>query len=85
MITLNMTLLPGGSGIGRSSVLTGSIWTTDDLKHHAYSIQEGDGEDVKIHTGMIPKERSGHRNPFHLLLGIASDILDKRQPKSVDS
>lgn len=68
-----MTLLPGGSGIGRSSILTGSIWTTDDLKYHAYSIDH----DGTIHSGYILKERSGHRNPFHLLHGIAADILAK--------
>lgn len=71
-----MTLLPGGSGIGRSSILTGSIWTTDDLKYHAYSIQIGDDEDAKVYTGKIEKKKSGHRNPVHLLYNIAADILE---------
>lgn len=71
MITLSMMLLPGGSGIGRQEVVSGTIWTTDCGKFHAYSLVQ----DNKLHTGRIAKEQSGHRNPFHLLQGIAADIL----------
>lgn len=76
MITINMQLLPCGQGIGRSDVLTGSIWTTDCGRFHAYHIQVGDGDDARLVMGSIPKTQSGHRNPFHLLSNIAQDIID---------
>lgn len=71
MITITMTLFPQGVGLVRQEIITGTIWTTDDGKHHAYRIDHND----TIHTGKLPKTRSGHRNPFHLLHSIASDIL----------
>lgn len=75
MLTLNLALYPQGSGIGRRAILTGSIWTTEDGKTHAYSILNEDKG--TIHEGSIPKTQSGHRNPETLLLNIMKDIQSK--------
>lgn len=72
MITINMTLFPQGCGLMRQEIITGSIWTTDDLRHHAYHIVHGD----EVYSGKLPKKRSGHRNPFHLLQGIMNAIVE---------
>lgn len=70
MITLNMTLFPQGIGLLRQGILEGTIWTTDDGKHHAYHI-ENDG---RVFEGKFLKRFSGHKNPFRLLTSVIKDI-----------
>lgn len=73
MITLNMMLLPGGSGIGRSEILSGTIWTTTDGKYHAYDLTVNDHNRI---AGKVEKTQSGHKNPWHLLRAIADQVLE---------
>lgn len=76
VITINLTLFPGGSGIGRRGILSGSIWTTDCGRYHAYSF--GLDDDGSIISGRIPKTQSGHRNPINLLNNITNHIISTR-------
>lgn len=71
MITINMMCIPQGIGMLRFDILTGSIWTTDCGKFHAYHLEMEDGT---IHSGRFEKTFSGHSNPFQLLAAIYEDI-----------
>lgn len=75
MILLNLTLLPQGMPLIRQGILSGSVWTTDDGKFHAYHLL--DENTGIVHQGQIPKTQSGHRNPFHLLGNISEDVKKK--------
>jgi hypothetical protein len=72
VITLNMQLLPGGQGIGRSEILTGRIWSSHDNTEHLYEFMDGDGV---LYKGSVEKKISGHKNPFQLLQNVSTDIL----------
>lgn len=72
MITINGMVIPGGIGMLRSDLFSGSINTSDCGNYHDYNILV---DDVDRYRGRIPKLRSGHRNIIRLLNDVTGDIL----------
>ena len=69
MITLSMSLVPYGY-YAPCTLITGQIWSSH--KGHSYDIKDANGNTLA--SGDVPKTKSGHRNPFHLLANIMNDI-----------
>lgn len=70
MIRFEMELVPMGTQLyGTDSLVYCGIVSSDDNSVHHYRLTVGD----HVITGEVPKDKSGHRNPLHLLLNIMKD------------
>lgn len=71
MITFGFTLVPGGIGLLRDDLASGTLFTTDDGKHHHLVVRDKNYRVVLDH--FIPKTQSGHKNLLHVLRDILND------------
>lgn len=69
-ITVSIDLHPYGYGSPPQSVATMRIHTSECGTKHEYSISMHE----RFLVGAVPKLRSGHRNPLHLLAQILETI-----------
>ncbi|UTC29846.1 hypothetical protein BAJUN_02160 [Bajunvirus bajun] len=68
-----MNLVPYGRRMfGEQLVMTGTIWTDERRPVHHYTLRANDGR--VLMEGEVPKTKSGHRNPLHLLSAIMADF-----------
>lgn len=80
MIRFEMALVPFGRRIyGEHTVLFGQFVSCGQeagKPAHAYSFFgcQADGGSTELARGLLPKTRSGHRNPLHLLAAALADI-----------
>ncbi|MBP2315502.1 hypothetical protein [Azospirillum soli] len=79
MIRLTMTLVPYGEPVaGEHPLLTGSICSTvgaEGQPAHGYRLAVANCAGVgSVVKGEVSKDRSGHRNPLHLLAAVAADL-----------
>lgn len=74
MITLQMTLVPYGSRLHQEApLITATLYTIPGKgARHGYRILDNQGQTLA--EGDVPKTRSGHQNPLHLLRDVLATI-----------
>lgn len=73
MIRLEMVLIPYGQPLlGAADRITAQFFTLPRNTVHGFRILRNDG--TMLAEGEVPKTRSGHRNPLHLLRDVLAMI-----------
>lgn len=75
MISLKMALVPYASRLmAEADLLTIELYTVPFGKEpkHGYVVLDNNGH--RLADGEVPKTKSGHRNPLHLLKAVLNDL-----------